>query len=1273
MFLKRPYLYMKYKILLFCFFLLQSLTVLSAQTDIISSHKLNWKGILKWYAGTSAINVISFDSAQYPTENHLPYYNKRINCDLSFSYQAELKNQVFIPLTDDESILLSGNSLVQTDPVISTKTQTERGTGYLNVSIFPFVKRGGNLLKLQSFDIQISKTSLPQKTTALNNRTYTTTSVLAQGKFVKIKITDSGIYKLTYEDLNAMGVDPTNAHIFGYGGAVLEQSFSLSKFDDLPEIATYMNKGTDGIFNSGDYILFYAQGINKWSYDKTKQLFTHKINPYSSNGYYFISSDAGTGKKIEDKTNVVPTNATIHPIEEFTDYKVYEKEILNLCQSGKEFYGETFNDVTSYTLPFNFPNPVLTNSTTVRLDVAATSTIASNFSLNLNGVQPKVLTVNKSSDDSYEMAVGTSTLFTFTPLADAFNFNIKFIKSASTSVGYLNFLEVNARRHLTMSGSVMQFQNVDFLGKSAYNQYLISNANANVQIWDITDIQNISKVVTGTSNSKISFIDSGNDVKSYLAIDPTVSTDFPKPEILGVVPNQNLHGIAQADMIILTHPNFLSQAQTLAQAHRDKDKMTVEVVTTDQVYNEYSSGTPDATAYRWLMKMLYDRALLTNKSDLPKYLLLFGKGTYDNRKLRSDSGDNFILTYEADNSLVLTQSYVTDDYFSFLDDNEGSSITSDLMDISVGRFTVTSSQEATDVVTKTIGFMTNQGKGYWKNQICFVADDGDHFLHSSQADSIAVSLTKKFPAFQINKIYLDAFQQVVSASGQSYPIAKTRLLNSIQSGLFLLNYTGHANSSAWANESILTLNDIKSLTNTHLPLIVAATCDFLQFDNHTFSAGEEVLFNPNGGGISILAATRPVYASQNFTLDKLFCETLFKKQNGEQLRIGDVLAYTKNSIGTEINKLSYVFVGDPAVKLNYPTKYKVITDKINENTTFGNDTLRALSVATIQGYIADENGNKIDNFNGNIHSVIYDKVQRITTLNNEGDGAMTYSDRPNTLFSGETQVVKGNYSFSFMLPKDIKYNYGGGRINYYAHDDTNDYEAQGYFENFIIGGTNTNSIVETDGPKADLYLNSENFVSGDKVNETPLFLSYVNDTDGINTVGSGIGHDVMLTIDQDPFQSYVLNDYFQANTNSYSRGVIKYKLPLMENGKHTLTFRVWDLLNNSTTKSINFEVVKGLTPEIFTVYNYPNPLKTETKIIVKHDRPESILTTTVKIFDISGREIWSFSQTGADNISWNVISNNGLRVKTGVYFYKVSIKTKNSDFTSKTNKMLIVE
>ncbi|MEI7505049.1 MAG: type IX secretion system sortase PorU, partial [Paludibacter sp.] len=552
------------------------------------------------------------------------------------------------------------------------------------------------------------------------------------------------------------------------------------------------------------------------------------------------------------------------------------------------------------------------------------------------------------------------------------------------------------------------------------------------------------------------------------------------------------------------------------------------------------------------------------------YLLLFGRGSYDNRKILSNSGDNYILTYQAENSLVMTLSYTTDDYFAFLDDNEGTQVPSHLLDVGVGRLPVTNVQQASDVVNKMIGYMNNTTKGNWKNQICFLADDGDGALHMKQADSVAVSVSRLYPAYEVNKIYLDAYLQEVTASGQSYPLAKSKFQNLLRSGLMLLDYTGHAGPSGWGNESILSIADVKSLSNKYLPIFVGATCDFLQFDVLTVSAGEQVVLNPSGGGIGIMSAARPVYASQNLTLNKLFCENIFKKVNGESQRIGDVIKYSKNNVGTEINKLSYVFMGDPALKLNYPDKYHVVTLKVNENEVLGNDTLRALSVAKIQGYIADEKGVKVDKFNGNIHSVVYDKIQRITTLNNEGDGALTYSDRPNTLFSGDAEVVNGNFSFSFMLPKDIKYNFGGGRINYYAEDDVNDFEAQGNFESFYVGGTNKSIIDELEGPTVQLYLNAENFVSGDKVNETPLFIASITDVSGINTVGSGIGHDVMMTIDIDPNQSYVLNDYFQATANSYKDGEVKYKLAEMANGKHTLTFRVWDLLNNSSTKTIEF-------------------------------------------------------------------------------------------------------
>lgn len=1105
---------------------------------------------------------------------------------------------------------------------------------------------------------------------------YAENSVLATGKFVKIKIKDSGVYRLTYEDLSSMGLDPAKVSVFGYGGGVLNQSFLLSKNDDLPEIAVFENKGADGVFNAGDYILFYAQGVVTWTFDNSKQMFVHQNNPYANYGHYFLSSDAGSQKRIQDVTLTPPQNVVASDVETFTDYAIYEKELQSLARSGKEFYGETFSDVLSKSISFSFPNVVTTGNTIkTRLDVAAASSVNSSFSIDLSGQQSVSLSVSyRSETDHYEKAKQSTGIFFFTPLSADAVFNLTYQKTASTGVGYLNYLEVNALRKLTMTGAVMPFQQTAGLGSNTWSRYNLRQSSATVQVWNITNPLTTTRVASGSTGDLTSFYASNLTLNKFVAVNLASAASIPKPEVVGVVPNQNLHAMSPVDMVIITHPNFVSQSQKLADAHHEKDGLTVKVVTTEQVYNEFSSGTPDATAYRWMMKMLYDRAIVSGvKEDLPKYLLLFGRGSFDNRNVLPYTSESYVLTFQADNSLIETSSYVTDDYYGFLEDSEGLQISSHSLELGIGRIPAMTQQHADDVVDKIINYMNNPIKGNWKNQLCYLADDGDGALHMRQADSIASYMRRTFPSFQVNKIYLDAYQQQISASGETYPVARSQFHNLIQSGMMLLNYTGHAGPTGWTNEQILSVNDVKSMANTRLPLWVAATCDFVQFDIPSISAGEYVLLNPLGGGIGIISAARPVYASQNYTIDKLLNQNLFKKVNGKHPRIGDALRESKNAIGTEINKLCYVYMGDPALQLNLPTQYNIITSKINENYVAGNDTLRALSEATVSGYVVDSNGNAVTDFNGEIHAVIYDKNQKIITLNNDLTGSLLYYDRTNTLFSGKAEVKDGQFSVTFMLPKDIKYNFGTGRINYYAFNDASGDEAQGAFENFIVGGSNPDAVNDTEGPEMALYLNSSNFTNGGQVNETPLFFAHVVDNQGINRVGSGIGHDMILVVDEDPSQTYILNDYFESSLNTYTEGTVRYKLPAMSSGKHTLSFRVWDLMNNSNTQNIEFEVIKGLEPTIFSVRNYPNPVVNETRIVVDHDRPETIMKTTVDIFDLTGRIIWSFQQATADDIVWDVTGNDQNRVPTGIYLYRVSVVSGDNTIYSKMNKMLVVE
>ena len=524
-------------------------------------------------------------------------------------------------------------------------------------------------------------------------------------------------------------------------------------------------------------------------------------------------------------------------------------------------------------------------------------------------------------------------------------------------------------------------------------------------------------------------------------------------------------------MVIITYPGFLTQAETLAQAHRQKDDMTVTVATTEQVYNEFSSGNPDATAYRRIMKMFYDRAVASgNTANLPKYLLLFGRGSFDNRKILSDSGDNLVLTYQAENSLIETYAYTTDDYFTFLEDKEGLQVPSHTMDIAVGRFPVTTVQQATDVVNKTISYMNNTGKGKWKRELCFIGDDGDYNIHMKMADSLASYINNNHKSYYTKKIYLDAFKKDSLEIMGRYPAVKDSLLNALEKGLLLLNYTGHGSAQFWANEQILTNTDITRLTNEHLPLWFGATSDFVKSDSKNISAGENVLLNPVGGGIGVLSAARLTYASQNLRLNDYLIQYLFSKENGQHLRVGDAIRKAKNQLYSEINKLSFIYLGDPAIRLNYADNYRIITNKINDNNSFGSDTLKANSANTFEGSIVDENSNKVADFNGTIQLSLYGRVQSDTTLRNSNynyEPAFVYNDRPTVLYSGTAAVVNGEFTCSFTLPKEIDEDFGRGKVCYYAQDDSNNYEAMGYFEEFIVGGTdNTAGVINPDEDKS---------------------------------------------------------------------------------------------------------------------------------------------------------------------------------------------------------------
>ena len=1097
---------------------------------------------------------------------------------------------------------------------------------------------------------------------------YADQSVLAGGNWVKISVAQSGICRMSFDQLRDAGINPSELRVYGYGGAQLTQDFTQRKIDDLPQVPVYVG---------ANCVLFYVQGPISWTY--TGSRFAHTRNTYSNAGYYLLTDNVGT-KLALPTAEVITTSAK--DATTYTNLQVHELDSLNLVDrsgvsgGGKEFYGEQFSVNQKKTFTFTTPNTIEGGQCTAYVDLAAFASANSTFKATLNGTNGNPVTVQlPGTTDNYTFA--TTNAASVSAMNQQAKQQLQLLFSNATisgALGWLNYIEVATPCSLQLSGDYMTIRTSEGIGSSSALRYRMGNANSSVQIWDVTDLAAIKKMPATLSGSELQWTGSNKDgVRTYVAVNTAGST-FVSATVVGAVANQNLHRLRNIDYVIICPVGYEAEARRLAQAHEAKQSITWAVVTDQQVYNEFSSGTPDATAYRWLMKMLYDRAQ-SGDGQKPRWLLLMGHGSFDNRGLLPNSGTKLLLTYQSDESTNEVKSYASDDYFGWLDDNEGPHNRAYYakMDIGVGRLPVESVEEAASTVDKLIGYMDNTQHGKWKNQLMYLADDGDQGQHTETAEGSAERVRKNNLDFVVHKVYLDAYPQEVNASGESYPLAKNRVQNLLKNGVLFFDYSGHGGYNAITSESVLSLRDIEKMNNQKLGFWAFITCNFGQFDSGNRCASEVALMNPNGGAVGVLAATRTVYASDNTNLNRAFGDALFKHSNvfHYEATLGEALMNAKNALSESDrgNKLAYVLIGDPALRLNFPTDYQV-------QTTTQMDTLNALAIQQVEGQIIDEDNTVVNDFNGKLEITIYDKMQVISTRDNDdtsGEPAIKkYNDYPNTIFSGSTAVKNGLFNYTFMVPKDIRYNYGNGRIVYYAHNDAYNEDAVGHFEDFIVGGTGSCVEVDTVGPEMTIYLNSPAFTDGGKTYPTPRFFADLYDKNGINTAGAGIGHDLMLVIDNDPKQTYAINDYFTSANDSYQRGQVSYLMDALADGPHSLTFRAWDLMNNSTTQSLNFVVESGIDPSIYSVMTYPNPVQQSgvMNITVLYDQPDELLTTEVYVYNMNGQIIWSHEQNNPENIQLNL---GAMNMHPGVYLYSVKIKSATSKYSTCSGKIIVTK
>lgn len=1095
---------------------------------------------------------------------------------------------------------------------------------------------------------------------------YASESVLNSGKWVKIQVAEDGIYKLTAADLKKMGFSNLDkVAVYGYGGWPLDEDFSTTYIDDVPEVA---------VWRSADYLLFYGKGPRKWEYSSSDKSFIHTNNPYSNYGYYFVSEKETTGRTMEKAASAA--GATLQ-VTTFDDYVLHEEELVSVNSSGRELYGESFTSTLSR--DFTISVPGITND-----EGKATLSFISrgNGTITMN-VDGNALISGSVSVPSDEYEVARELYRERAWMADkgeTVKVNIGYSTTGHKNV-HLNYFRLQMKRQLKVYDNYTFFRSLSARGNAS--RFVIQGADASTLVFDVTDGVNPQQMETSLNGTELSFsIPASASLREFVVVKPS---QIKAPVTVGEVANQNLHALPQQDMIIIAQPNFTTQAERLAEAHRTKDNLTVRVVTPESIYNEISSGTPDATAYRRFMKMFYDRK--TSEADAPKYLLLFGDGSFDNRKLtsawKSVDMSNMLLTYQTENSLS-SQSYVIDDYFGFLDDADNKkSLQNKKLCLGIGRFPIRTVEQATQMVDKVISYMENKNTGSWKNNLCFMADDGsntDGFMteHMEFADQLAGYVESEHPEFLVNKLYYDAYKKDMTAG--TYPDVRSGLQKLLKDGLLLFNYTGHGGTTALSDEKVLTQTDINQFTYTHLPVWVTATCDFTRFDDLNTSAGEDVFLNKSSGGIALFTTVRVAYSRPNFPINDNVIRNLFERNNGRRRTLGEVMQATKNTLSS-VYKLGFCLIGDPAVKMAYP-EFGMKVTTVNGQSVDGNSiSFKALEKITVEGEVLDASGQLVTDFTGIVNPTVKDSKVTVTCLKNsnkDDSPAFTFTDYPNTIFIGNDSVRNGKFSFTFTVPKDISYSNLQGKMNLYAVDTESGNEAQGNFDNFIVGGTSDTAETDTIGPEIRaLYLNDTTFVDGGQVNTTPYFVAELWDKSGVNITGSSVGHDMMLVIDESTVLSYNLNSYYELLLGEDGTGIVKFPIPALEPGKHTAEFWVWDILNNSTVRTFTFEVVEGLKPFLFDVIATPGIAREQVTFHLMHNRPESRMRVGIMVYDLAGRQLWKHEESGTSGlfenytVSWDLTSG-GARMRPGVYIYRAAISTDNSKDATKARKFIIL-
>lgn len=1263
---------------IFLFFIF-SIVVFGQQKEFY----IEWNGEKTLETEYGKIQVPSFDSKHFNYDDQ-----KGLTFFAQWDNNGGLVNKNSIVLTNVAYEVISESDLKNLNPQLIPNTPkyqffntNARDKRSLYFEISPIIKDRGVYKKITSFSIRYNTLAGRAKT---SNSNQITNSVLSTGDWYRFYIDKSGVFKLTKSFLSSLGVstnnvDPRQIKIYGNGGRMLPLSNSENYPFDVVENAIKFVGEEDGSFDSNDYILFYGEGPTTYSEESETN-----INLYTDKTYYYVNVSSGNGKRIQAMPSI--NGAADIQIDTFQDYQFYEVDEHNLAKLGRRWFGDEFDIENQRVYNFQFPN--LVTSEPVNFEIAAGSvsetsgttmgvTVNSNFitSLNFPPISPGSV-----------LATAASYSTNINLVSDAITVTLDYNNNGNPSAdAYLDYINIEATRSLTYAGEQMVFKNRDVVTTPGIAEYTLSNAAIVSEIWDITDRFNVTNTLNSDNQNSLTFKAQSGEERIYLAFSGS-DTFQPKKDSKTRVANQNLKGtifnnaqgvFEDIDYIILSPAQFLSQAERLAQINRNEYNLNVKVVDLQTVYNEFSTGSQDIAALRNFVKYVYDNA--STPSNRLKYLCLFGEGSYD-YKNRLQNNTNLVPSWYSTNSFSLTNSFVSDDFYAMLDDNEGTMNTaSDRMDIAVGRILAEDVQRAKEMVDKIEAYYQPGAYGSWRNNVLLISDDVDVAWEKTlqeTTDALGTRIEDDKPFINVVKIHTDAFEQESSAAGDRYPKVNKAIRDAIEVGALVVNYFGHGGEDGIAKERIYDKFDAQEVNNIcKFNLFITVTCEYTKFDDpHRDTAGEFNFWNKDGGSIGLITTTRQIFVTNGELFNEVLDDYLFAYNSNEYPTISEALRLCKldNDIAGMTQKRLVFFIGDPAMKLAFAEPDIRLTKVNDVEITQPIDTLKALSYTKLAGEVTDANGNLLSNYNGILTATVFDKRIERQTLGNDGvtdsNGLiiMDFTTLGEIIFKGQASITNGQFEFDFIVPRDIGIPVGNGKVSFYAQTENPLSNQAGANFDIMVGGINENAAEDNVGPVINLFMNDENFVSGGITNESPNLLVKLQDENGINTA-SGIGHDITAILDGDETNPIVLNDYYQANVDDYTNGTVTYPFRDLEPGLHTLTLKAWDVYNNSSTAEIQFTVFdKDEKLVVRNVLNYPNPFVNYTEFWFNHNSEEP-LDVSVQIFTVSGKLVRTLNgQTtgGSKSVSsvskdivWDGRDDFGDKIGKGVYVYKLKVRS----------------